>query len=136
MSGFTAQCTPPHAPYPKPDEVVRQVASFEDRLNRVASEMVFSRRFAARLATEQGADEGGPRPDQEAASIMSSYIDARRWMRDDDEGRMALDDEKRRAREILRTEIDISDLTAPLGRSEEHTSELQSLMRISYAVLC
>src|SRR3546814_20897990 len=53
MSGFTAQCTPPHAPYPKPDEVVRQVASFEDRLNRVASEMVFSRRFAARLATEQ-----------------------------------------------------------------------------------
>src|SRR3546814_3961359 len=24
----------------------------------------------------------------------------------------------------------------PLGRSEEHTSELQSLMRISYAVLC
>src|SRR3546814_9519616 len=25
---------------------------------------------------------------------------------------------------------------AVLGRSEEHTSELQSLMRISYAVLC
>src|SRR3546814_7986870 len=25
---------------------------------------------------------------------------------------------------------------AKLGRSEEHTSELQSLMRISYAVLC
>src|SRR3546814_10299231 len=24
----------------------------------------------------------------------------------------------------------------PVGRSEEHTSELQSLMRISYAVLC
>src|SRR3546814_13826314 len=93
--------------------------SFPTRLssvrNRVASEMVFSRLFAARLATEQGADDGGPRPDQEAASIMSSYIDARRWMRDDDEGRMALDDEKRRAREILRTEIDISDLTAPLG---------------------
>src|SRR3546814_1330928 len=32
------------------------------------------------------------------------------------------------------------DLTSPvewaLGRSEEHTSELQSLMRISYAVFC
>src|SRR3546814_7911857 len=27
-------------------------------------------------------------------------------------------------------------LTQPLGRSEEHTSELQSLMRISYAVFC
>src|SRR3546814_3960426 len=30
-----------------------------------------------------------------------------------------------------------ADLTeAPLRRSEEHTSELQSLMRISYAVFC
>src|SRR3546814_1956056 len=27
-------------------------------------------------------------------------------------------------------------LELPLGRSEEHTSELQSLMRISYAVFC
>src|SRR3546814_1099700 len=27
-------------------------------------------------------------------------------------------------------------ITAPARRSEEHTSELQSLMRISYAVLC
>src|SRR3546814_4961951 len=26
--------------------------------------------------------------------------------------------------------------TAPVDRSEEHTSELQSLMRISYAVFC
>src|SRR3546814_1265055 len=26
--------------------------------------------------------------------------------------------------------------TRPIGRSEEHTSELQSLMRISYAVFC
>src|SRR3546814_6917090 len=27
-------------------------------------------------------------------------------------------------------------LNTPAGRSEEHTSELQALMRISYAVLC
>src|SRR3546814_7533312 len=27
-------------------------------------------------------------------------------------------------------------ITIPTGRSEEHTSELQSLMRISYAVIC
>src|SRR3546814_4083179 len=27
-------------------------------------------------------------------------------------------------------------LAPPIGRSEEHTSELQSLMRISYAVFC
>src|SRR3546814_3434428 len=35
--------------------------------------------------------------------------------------------------------VDISDaalLDALRGRSEEHTSELQSLMRISYAVFC
>src|SRR3546814_4789968 len=29
-----------------------------------------------------------------------------------------------------------TDLTLKAGRSEEHTSELQSLMRISYAVFC
>src|SRR3546814_1533628 len=29
-----------------------------------------------------------------------------------------------------------SDCMATVGRSEEHTSELQSLMRISYAVFC
>src|SRR3546814_3907155 len=31
---------------------------------------------------------------------------------------------------------DDSEYTAPKTRSEEHTSELQSLMRISYAVFC
>src|SRR3546814_8668907 len=30
----------------------------------------------------------------------------------------------------------VSLIVAPLARSEEHTSELQSLMRISYAVFC
>src|SRR3546814_9509278 len=30
----------------------------------------------------------------------------------------------------------LGELAAPGGRSEEHTSELQSLMRISYAVFC
>src|SRR3546814_1985148 len=32
--------------------------------------------------------------------------------------------------------IQCGDAVDPLGRSEEHTSELQSLMRISYAVFC
>src|SRR3546814_2346511 len=39
----------------------------------------------------------------------------------------------------LRTERCIArnrDAVADMGRSEEHTSELQSLMRISYAVFC
>src|SRR3546814_5605750 len=33
-------------------------------------------------------------------------------------------------------EYGMSDLVERIGRSEEHTSELQSLMRISYAVFC
>src|SRR3546814_3436359 len=39
----------------------------------------------------------------------------------------------------LRDAIDVyafDDLARDLARSEEHTSELQSLMRISYAVFC
>src|SRR3546814_5288353 len=35
-----------------------------------------------------------------------------------------------------RTELQPLALQRPAGRSEEHTSELQSLMRISYAVFC
>src|SRR3546814_1055904 len=31
---------------------------------------------------------------------------------------------------------DLAELSSASGRSEEHTSELQSLMRISYAVFC
>src|SRR3546814_9234813 len=34
------------------------------------------------------------------------------------------------------TRAAIEELEAGTGRSEEHTSELQSLMRISYAVIC
>src|SRR3546814_1432058 len=37
-------------------------------------------------------------------------------------------------RRIERVEADVD--AADAGRSEEHTSELQSLMRISYAVFC
>src|SRR3546814_4158885 len=32
--------------------------------------------------------------------------------------------------------VDRAPVTIAIGRSEEHTSELQSLMRISYAVFC
>src|SRR3546814_6893172 len=34
------------------------------------------------------------------------------------------------------SEDDYQILSSDMGRSEEHTSELQSLMRISYAVFC
>src|SRR3546814_5738297 len=39
-------------------------------------------------------------------------------------------------REPVRVLLDISGAKAQTKRSEEHTSELQSLMRISYAVFC
>src|SRR3546814_10267711 len=55
-----------------------------------------------------------------------------------------LDAASRKAEEFVALEDWLNDgvpLAAPvarecLGRSEEHTSELQSLMRISYAVFC
>src|SRR3546814_3887492 len=37
---------------------------------------------------------------------------------------------------VRRMTLDGGGVPATLGRSEEHTSELQSLMRISYAVFC
>src|SRR3546814_4791893 len=42
----------------------------------------------------------------------------------------------RSARSWNRATATVSTSTAPAWRSEEHTSELQSLMRISYAVFC
>src|SRR3546814_9805911 len=36
----------------------------------------------------------------------------------------------------IRSDLDAFDLDVAQARSEAHTSELQSLMRISYAVLC
>src|SRR3546814_6008682 len=38
--------------------------------------------------------------------------------------------------EVVKEAIDDADLVQQCRRSEEHTSELQSLMRISYAVFC
>src|SRR3546814_8335704 len=37
---------------------------------------------------------------------------------------------------VLRTSAEIDNASSRMKRSEEHTSELQSLMRISYAVFC
>src|SRR3546814_3734495 len=55
-------------------------------------------------------------------------------------GELYKPDDIRRAMafQIFYIAINVSVIVAPLiaGRSEEHTSELQSLMRISYAVFC
>src|SRR3546814_4875296 len=37
---------------------------------------------------------------------------------------------------MVETQVNGEKVLAPIVRSEEHTSELQSLMRISYAVFC
>src|SRR3546814_1348266 len=44
--------------------------------------------------------------------------------------------QRRRDQEAPGAVIDMDRRVQLLGRSEEHTSELQSLMRISYAVFC
>src|SRR3546814_3280324 len=41
-----------------------------------------------------------------------------------------------RCRQVRNPELDLGGAGRALRRSEEHTSELQSLMRISYAVFC
>src|SRR3546814_5363996 len=41
-----------------------------------------------------------------------------------------------RTRCLRRAFVTLSDMTGSVTRSEEHTSELQSLMRNSYAVFC
>src|SRR3546814_4387712 len=59
-------------------------------------------------------------------------------MADDDVGHEALRLQRQRlARDLLAVEDAALGLAeVAMGRSEEHTSELQSLMRISYAVFC
>src|SRR3546814_1357150 len=51
-----------------------------------------------------------------------------------DEGALDIDAEIQRLQ--ARSDKMLADTYAKLTRSEEHTSELQSLMRISYAVFC
>src|SRR3546814_8123213 len=47
-----------------------------------------------------------------------------------------LDNENRRRKGGGELRQQLAERLRPAGRSEEHTSELQSLMRISYAVFC
>src|SRR3546814_10286374 len=61
-------------------------------------------------------------PYGEPVALLTTLIFAIRWRRDEES-------------ESARREADVERDEAEL-RSEEHTSELQSLMRISYAVFC
>src|SRR3546814_5182553 len=53
----------------------------------------------------------------------------------DDPTRQPIDDKREEVEQAIGAFLQSLD-EALLGRSEEHTSELQSLMRISYAVFC
>src|SRR3546814_5507399 len=78
------------------------------------------------LATIVAAD-GGPRP--VGAQMVVTETDSWGFL----SGGCIESDVARNGREVIR---DGRVRTLVYGRSEEHTSELQSLMRISYAVFC
>src|SRR3546814_5465168 len=72
----------------------------------------------------QLASRGAPQPDADDGQPLDEFAPP-----DGDPGQGAAADDDREGEEQTRA-------TADVERSEEHTSELQSLMRISYAVVC
>src|SRR3546814_4972173 len=70
------------------------------------------------------------RDDQRALALALRRDDV------DDAGRLVLDGRVGRVERQLLRRIERRQIVEIDARSEEHTSELQSLMRISYAVFC
>src|SRR3546814_2156488 len=72
---------------------------------------------------------------------LGSEIAADVWLKADDHAK-ALEAAERSGKPMVITKVQLAVIERRLdsgdtaGRSEEHTSELQSLMRISYAVFC
>src|SRR3546814_2555532 len=72
-----------------------------------------------------------------AAAAIAWLIWVSKVVTCDTTSRTAISDADGKARGMLRdSAVSASGPTATVARSEEHTSELQSLMRISYAVFC
>src|SRR3546814_1639487 len=71
-------------------------------------------------------NELGPRTDHEIRRTLERQIETERWTNLD----------RQLARDSYRTGVVDLAPRSDRQRSEEHTSELQSLMRISYAVFC
>src|SRR3546814_3200221 len=70
-------------------------------------------------------------------TLFRSFGDARQYARPGRAGEGSLSDLRSRDRDAVETANRVyPGEIQPTGRSEEHTSELQSLMRISYAVFC
>src|SRR3546814_1494164 len=81
--------------------------------------------FRSVLADLRAGADGGPGVDHRARADVRADVDERRHQHH------VLADEAAAARDHARHHAHTE-----LARSEEHTSELQSLMRISYAVFC
>src|SRR3546814_9991493 len=95
-----------------------------DLQDRHADEEAELRRIEAEVALDADTDDGEDRPDHEACRQSDRAHDERRFAR------------SRVQRLCYRHGHCPSRFGRLLPRSEEHTSELQSLMRISYAVFC
>src|SRR3546814_7115915 len=105
----------------------KQKTAYELRISDWSSDVCSSDLFLNNGGTRQGPGTDDARSDAGAAA----RFDPARRLHRDDEGA---------ARQIGRHDLRRSALQSPARRrsprSEEHTSELQSLMRISYAVFC
>src|SRR3546814_12436056 len=77
-----------------------------------------------------------PKPTGTVASIEAVGFGMHHWEAVSFEVPACDDIPSEQLAERLDTAFDVDQLLVPLVRSEEHTSELQSLMRISYAVFC
>src|SRR3546814_15906964 len=91
---------------------------------------VVAPRLALRGAERHAAEGRADTDDDEEFRVLDPRLVGLRVAQFRDGGRARLLDRLRRA------VADEHRLAAPFDRSEEHTSELQSLMRISYAVFC
>src|SRR3546814_1490793 len=82
--------------------------------------------------------EGSPLADGAGASIWRRFThDPRLMIAKGDTGEVACDHYRRWRDDVaLMKALGLQAYRFSIARSEEHTSELQSLMRISYAVFC
>src|SRR3546814_7395474 len=97
------------------------------------------RTTAQQIATDQSGDQRQRQGPQQA--LAQDHVDLV-----DNAGRTrqhqqlsVVETQRQRARALHRQPVDAAHAMrkqAPATRSEEHTSELQSLMRLSYAVIC
>src|SRR3546814_10065947 len=77
-----------------------------------------------------------PLAPHEVAALIDDFLERRPDRVRDVFGTLRFIDPKADARPLADSLIAALNRSAPEDRSEEHTSELQSLMRISYAVFC